>query len=308
MLGVRRVAAVLGASRSSPSLLLAPLGVRHAGNLKEVKNRMKTVENISKITSSMKMVASAKVRALEASLKQAKAAAASTNSVFKEYNLNDTEGKNLILAMTSDRGLCGGVNSIIGKTIKAMLEANPATKNSRKIMIVGEKGVGTIRRLYSQNIVRSFSELSKQPPTFPQAAGITQAVMAEDFDTLTVVYNEFKNVVQYNTRTVHLPSYNRLTDEAKGAKADVVAKMQQFEQESDGLEAMYEFHLANSLYYYLLEQGTSEMSARMTAMDNATTNAKDMIGRLRLKYNRTRQAVITTELTEIISGAESLKG
>ncbi|KAJ8902355.1 hypothetical protein NDN08_006762 [Rhodosorus marinus] len=288
---------------------------RGMANLKAVRNRMRSVSSISKITKAMKMVAAAKLRGVQTKQELARPFSKAMADFFKHLE-DSTEGaqtptagsgepeskKKLIIPMTSDRGLCGGVNSSVVKDVKAMYRTETMRGD---IMLVGDKGRDALTRVAAKDIVVSFKDAFKTPPTFTQVCVIAEEVLNRPVDTITIVYNQFKSVIsQIVTRQV---VYGLSFLEENAARFDEY----EFETDLDGAAAfrdLYEFQLATQLYSAMLENSTSEQAARMSAMDNATNNAKDMLSRLTLTYNRQRQAVITSELIEIISGAEALKG
>eukprot|EP00699_Malawimonas_sp_californiana_P001798 EC716185.1.p1 GENE.EC716185.1~~EC716185.1.p1 ORF type:complete len:175 (+),score=82.18 EC716185.1:28-525(+) len=165
-------------------------------------------------------------------------------------------------------------------------------------MIVGEKGQATLRRDMSKRISYVFLELSKQPLTFGAAAAIAERVAAAKADQLTIVFNYFKSKIAFETVRRPLLSYKALEESKIESGA--------FEFDTDSLPSLYEFQLANTIFSALVENTTVELSSRTMAMDNASRNANQMIDRLQLFYNRSRQAVITKELIEIISGAAAV--
>uniref|UniRef100_A0A7S2ZZ81 ATP synthase subunit gamma, mitochondrial n=1 Tax=Rhodosorus marinus TaxID=101924 RepID=A0A7S2ZZ81_9RHOD len=288
---------------------------RGMANLKAVRNRMRSVSSISKITKAMKMVAAAKLRGVQTKQELARPFSKAMADFFKHLE-DSTEGaqtptaasgepeskKKLIIPMTSDRGLCGGVNSSVVKEVKAMYRTETVHGD---IMLVGDKGRDALTRVAAKDIVVSFKDAFKTPPTFTQVCVIAEEILSRPVDTITIVYNQFKSVISQIVKRQVVYGLSFLEENA--ARFDEY----EFETDLDGAAAfrdLYEFQLATQLYSAMLENSTSEQAARMSAMDNATNNAKDMLGRLTLTYNRQRQAVITSELIEIISGAEALKG
>eukprot|EP00276_Gloeochaete_wittrockiana_P006678 CAMPEP_0184654342 /NCGR_PEP_ID=MMETSP0308-20130426/12036_1 /TAXON_ID=38269 /ORGANISM="Gloeochaete witrockiana, Strain SAG 46.84" /LENGTH=319 /DNA_ID=CAMNT_0027090291 /DNA_START=44 /DNA_END=1003 /DNA_ORIENTATION=- len=285
-------------------------GVRYMASGKEVKNRMKSVGNIRKITKSMKMVAASRLRGaqtrMEVAVPYGKALSTFLESPTGESPATIISGKGvklLVIGVTSDRGLCGGINSTVVKAAK--IELNQQTKSGTElaIAVLGDKGRPMLQRDWSNSFLLSTSELYKKPLTYLTASLVADKVLAQPFDQVVVIFNHFKSVIAYDLVKQPISSTSTLMTRATEFDA--------YEWEGDKPELMqnlFEFNLANSLYSALLESSTSEQAARMTAMDNATSNAGDMINKLQLSYNRSRQSQITTELIEIISGAESLKG
>eukprot|EP00698_Gefionella_okellyi_P020703 TRINITY_DN6542_c0_g1_i1.p1 TRINITY_DN6542_c0_g1~~TRINITY_DN6542_c0_g1_i1.p1 ORF type:complete len:313 (-),score=82.40 TRINITY_DN6542_c0_g1_i1:39-977(-) len=281
--------------------------VRGMATLKEVSNRIRSVKNIAKITKSMQMVAASKLRRAQQKMDQARAYAGGVKGFVERPQSEEEKAaiamgggevaatgakKHLVVALTSDRGLCGGVNSAVAKQVKALAKK---TTDELTIVVVGEKGQASLRRDLGGKVSVSFLELSKQPITFASAAAIADRIVAMNPDSLTLVHNLFKTKIAYDT----------VLSELKTLKSLEAGKVEfgQYEFDTPVLQNMYEFYLANTIYHGLAENAAVEMASRTMAMDNASRNANDMIERLQLFYNRSRQAVITKELIEIISGA-----
>jgi len=204
--------------------------------------------------------------------------------------------KHLLVLMTSDRGLCGAVHTSIAKEAKAQLLAKAADSDI-KIICVGDKSKAILQRLYSQHILMSGNEIGRQPPTFGDASRIAQAILTSgfDFDQGEIVFNRFKTVVSYKTSKMPIMTAATVSQKEKLTEYDSI--------DDDVLQSYTEYSLVSLIYYALKECATSEQSSRMTAMDGASKNAGEMISKLQMQFNRTRQAVITRELIEIISGA-----
>lgn len=202
--------------------------------------------------------------------------------------------------MTTDKGLCGGVNSILCRMTKQLLTRLDAEGKSYELIVLGEKGKGQLRRVYGDKIVASLSDRAL-PYNFELASAISQEIVSRDFDSVHLVYNEFKSAIAY------IPSIKSI--QPKRDPTDPIFNSFEVEPNNDPetLENFFEYTLATQVLHSLLENATSEQSSRMNAMENASKNASEMIGKLTLQYNRARQARITTELIEIISGASALK-
>lgn len=268
--------------------------------LKEIAIRLKSVKSIQKITKSMKMVSAAKFARAERDLKAARVFGACSGSLIEKSGVEAPEKgtSELHVLISSDRGLCGAVHSSISRAIKAMMKESDGV--NRKFVIVGDKVRGQLARLFPDNILVHFTELGRLPPRFSEATLVAQSIFESgiEFDAGKIHYNQFKSAISYNTTTMPVYSEQSLNDsEALTA----------YENESDCLQDISEFSMASAIYYAMKESATSEQSARMSAMDNATKNAGEMIDSLTLKFNRTRQAVITNELIEILSGAAALE-
>merc|ERR1712002_624588 len=275
---------------------------RGMANLKAIAIRLKSVKNIQKITQSMKMVSAAKYSRAERDLKAARPYGEGAKSFYTSADVQPNEAdapKELYVAMTSDRGLCGGVHSSICKTIRNELLTKPNLDNVG-IVCVGDKSRAQISRLFAKNILCVGSEIGRLPPQFGDAAKIATAILNSgfEFDAGKMYYNEFKSVVSYKTSEMPIYSLNAVNNADKLSVYDSL--------DADVLQSYMEYSLASLIYYCLKEGACSEQSSRMSAMDNSSKNAGEMIEKLTLTYNRTRQAVITGELIEIISGAAAL--
>ncbi|XP_015585226.1 ATP synthase subunit gamma, mitochondrial [Cephus cinctus] len=287
---------------------LVPLAVaqqqqqRGMATLKSISIRLKSVKNIQKITQSMKMVSAAKYNRAERDLKQARPLGEGTKIFYESAEIAPPEDapKKLVIAVTSDRGLCGAVHTGVARNIRDALLANPADRENTKIICIGEKSRAILSRLFANNILFVASEVGRKPPTFIDASKVAAEVLNSgyDFGSGRIVYNKFKSVVSYNVD--NLPLYE------KGAvsKAPKLSVYDSLDEEV--IQSYLEFSLTSLLFYSMKEGACSEQSSRMTAMDNASKNAGEMIDKLTLTFNRTRQAVITRELIEIISGAAAL--
>ncbi|XP_067640697.1 ATP synthase subunit gamma, mitochondrial [Eurosta solidaginis] len=273
---------------------------RGMATLKSISIRLKSVKNIQKITQSMKMVSAAKYSRAERDLKAARPYGIGAQQFFEKTEIQPGEGeekKKLLIAMTSDRGLCGAVHTGIARHIRNELAVDD-TKT--KIFCVGDKSRSILSRTYGKNILMVANEVGRLPPTFLDASKIAHEVIKTgyDFNEGQIVYNKFKSVVSYQLST--LPVYSTPTVE----KSEKLALYDSLD--SDIIQSYLEYSLASLIFYTMKEGACSEQSSRMTAMDNASKNAGEMIEKLTLTFNRTRQAVITRELIEIISGAAAL--
>ncbi|CAO3666016.1 unnamed protein product [Rhizopus stolonifer] len=269
---------------------------RNMATLKEIQQRLKSVQNIEKITKSMKMIASTKVTKAQRSMEAARAFGASSNSLFENAETKAAEGsKDLFVATSSDRGLCGGIHSSVSKAARRAVNESPESP----LVVLGDKPKAQLSRVFRKNLVVTFNQIGKDIPSFEEASSIVDVIKAQDveYDTAKIIYNKFKSVIAYEAETI--PVYNEAT--FKNSPNFAV-----YEIEDDVLANLQEFNFANSVYWALVEGHASEMSAKRTAMENATKNAGEMIGKLTMTYNRGRQAVITNELIDIITGASAL--
>lgn len=274
----------------------------HQATLKDVRIQLKSITNIQKITATMKMVSAAKYSRAERELKPARVYGAGAQAVAENAQLTAEEEKpnHLLVLISSDRGLCGAIHSSIAKAIRAeLLVADPSIDH--KLVICGDKVKAILARTHNDNFLQSFNELGRKPPLFEEAAFIAEQIQTSgyEYDVCKIYYNKFKSVISYSLTKQDVFSLQTLSTAETMLQYDDV--------DEDVLRNYQEFNMANLLYLALKESACSEQSARMTAMDNATKNAGDMIQRLQIVYNRTRQAVITTELIEIISGCVALE-
>ncbi|XP_046369541.2 ATP synthase subunit gamma, mitochondrial-like [Haliotis rufescens] len=275
--------------------------VRGMATLKDIRIRLKSVTNIQKITKSMKMVSAAKFSRAERELRPARPYGLGAKAFYEKAEVEQDENQpnHLIVAVTSDRGLCGGIHSNVVKHIRSTLGAQKPGIDT-KIVCIGDKSKAMLQRQYPKNILMSFNDIGKRPPVFADATLIASAMLESGYkyDHGTMIFNIFKSVVSY--RTTEQPLFS--LDSVNGAE-----KLNLYDSlDEDVVRSYNEFALVSLLYYALKEASCSEQSSRMTAMDAASKNAGEMIDKLTLTFNRTRQAVITRELIEIISGASAL--
>lgn len=285
-------------------------------NLRDIKKRIKSVKNTQQITKAMKMVSAAKLRRAEESVKQARPYANKMLGVLSSLALRADSSAHPLLArrevkkiavivITSDRGLCGAFNSGIIKKADSFLRLNKMNYESIGLTVVGRKAADHYKRNGGQinkehtNILYGFG--------YHTAAGIAGDIISaytnEEVDEVYLLYNEYKSALVQEAMMERLLPITPLEGETEMSVVDYI-----YEPNKDSiLEEILPKHVEIQVYRALLESIASEHGARMAAMDSATRNAKDMIGRLTLYYNRARQATITKELVEIVSGAEALK-
>lgn len=275
---------------------------RGMATLKSIQIRLKSVKNIQKITQSMKMVSAAKYARAERDLKQARPYGEGAQQFFEKAEVapaEATEKKKLLIAMTSDRGLCGAVHTGVARTIRNELNEGNNADNT-KIICIGDKSRSILQRLFGKNIIFVANEVGRLPPTFIDASKIAHEILNSgyEFTEGKIVYNKFKSVVSYQCTDMPIYSAPVVESSEKMAVYDSL--------DADVIKSYLESSLASLIFYSMKEGACSEQSSRMTAMDNASKNAGEMIDKLTLTFNRTRQAVITRELIEIISGAAAL--
>jgi F-type H+-transporting ATPase subunit gamma len=291
-------------------------------SLKDLRNRITSVKATRKITKAMQMVAAAKLRRAQEAATAARPYAERMDAMLGNLGRRANPanaprllvgtGKDeahLLIVMTAERGLCGGFNSNIAKLARADAARLRADGKAVKILTVGRKGADNLRRDWGSRIVDRVDLRGHKQITFAIASEIAQKVLAlfdaGEFDVATLYFSEFKSVITQKPTALQLiPAKIPQANGAAGAGSQAA-----YEFEPDENEILAELlprNLSTQVYRGLLENAASEQGARMSAMDSATRNAGDMIDKLTLRYNRTRQAMITKELIEIISGAEAL--
>lgn len=269
-------------------------------SLKQLSMRIKSTTSTAKITKAMKMVAAAKLKGAERMMLAARPFASQIGSLMQPV-LSPKEGDEppettVLLAISSDKGLCGGINSRVVKEVKLMT----AGENPPKVMVVGSKGRDGLARTHSQYLDKTIDETYTMPVTFSMASFIAEQLLTHEVDEYTMLYNKFKSVISFDVVPMTMKS---------PAALGMSGVMDEFEfegEKEDVLANLYQFNLATQIYSAMLENVTSEQASKMTAMDSATTNANELVSKLTIVYNRRRQAKVTTELTEIVAGAESV--
>jgi len=291
-------------------------------SLKALKMKITATESIKKITSSMKMVAASKCRGAEQRLLAGRPFAAAVNAIFPQpdreldesnniFRLNTSNDSNHISMVASDRGLCGGVNTYVAKTAKFGIADLEENDKAVDVSIYGDKGRAQMARLYGDKLRETVEECYKKPMNFTQASALSNVVLDADAAMTHIVFNKFKSIIQYDTSVFEMSNLTKQDDidttDTEGPFAHLAAYDFEPELKGEALANFKEFTTAGVLYGCLIEGSCSEETSRMSAMDNATKNAGEMIDTLTIKYNRARQACITTELIEIISGASALE-
>eukprot|EP00287_Rhodomonas_sp_CCMP768_P010794 CAMPEP_0196733176 /NCGR_PEP_ID=MMETSP1091-20130531/12341_1 /TAXON_ID=302021 /ORGANISM="Rhodomonas sp., Strain CCMP768" /LENGTH=311 /DNA_ID=CAMNT_0042076533 /DNA_START=66 /DNA_END=1001 /DNA_ORIENTATION=- len=291
-----------------PAADVVARGDRQA-SVKALRLRLASVKSIQRITKTMKMVAAAKLKGFQTRMTEARPLGERVTFLVEQMpaaleEMAASETTNLLLPMTSDRGLCGGVNGNVAKATKALLHELPA--DTTKLFVIGSKGEGLLKRTHGNMLVRSVSDAYSKPTSFALASEIAEEVIASmKYDKATLIYNKFKSAIAYDTLSETVDSPETMEDRL----AQIGEKFEFDDEftESLHLNDMMQFALAAKLYSRMLESATSETSARMQAMENATKNCGEMIDKLTLDMNKARQAVITQELSEIVSGAAAVE-
>lgn len=269
---------------------------RSMATLREIEMRLKSVRNIEKITNSMKVIASTKLAKAQRAMQAAKTYGIANNEVFN--NAEATEGgKKLFIVISSDKGLCGGIHSSVSKATRRAIAKEGASESP--LIVIGDKSKSQLMRVHSKNAVLTFNQIGKDIPTFADAAEVTDLIVQSGvkYDSVHLVYNKFVSAIAYESAVMEVLSEEALKNSPN---------FKVYEVEDDATKDLAEFSLANAIFSVLVEGHATEMSSRRNAMDGASKNAADMITSLQMKYNRGRQAAITNELVDIITGASAL--
>ena len=290
-------------------------------SLDDLKKRIKSVKSTQKITKAMKMVAAAKLRRAQESAERGRPFSEKMNNIILNLSrsISDKDnaskfligtGKNathLCVVITADRGLCGGFNTNICRKAKNYFEKILKENKILKIITVGSKGNDQLKRIYGKYIIEKINFKGFRKITYKEAEDIGKIIIKlfneSQFDVCKIFYNKFKNVI------TQIPQEQQLIpiEGEKKKEGKMSENFYEFEpEENEILNDLLPRNISTQIFKAFLENAASEQGSRMTAMDNATRNAGDLVDRLTINYNRSRQAAITKELIEIISGAESL--
>ena len=290
-------------------------------SLDDLKKRIKSVKSTQKITKAMKMVAAAKLRKAQESAEKGRPYSQKMQNIILNLTKSINDPQNapkllvgtgqdktyLCVVLSADRGLCGGFNSNICKLAKTNFKKILNEGKELKIINVGIKGLDQIRREYGKYIIKKFSFKDKKKITFSEAEIIGNEIIKlfeeKQFDKCILFYNNFKNVI------TQIPQAQQIIPAEQNTVKETDDNLLSYEfepEEDEILEDLLPKNISTQVFKAFLENAASEQGSRMTAMDNATRNAGDLVDKLTINYNRSRQASITKELIEIISGAESL--
>jgi len=288
-------------------------------SLDDLKKRIASVKSTQKITKAMKMVAAAKLRRAQESAEKGRPYSEKMNNVILNLSNGISDKENapkllsgtgqekthLCVVITSDRGLCGGFNSNIIKKAKSYFSKILDAGKELKIITVGSKGNDQLKRVYGDKIIENISFKESKNANYFDADKVGKMVIekfeAGEFDVCTIFYNQFKNVITQIPQAQQIIPLNNEGEENSSEES------YEFEPDEDEiLSNLLPKNISTQIFKAMLENSASEQGSRMSAMDNATRNAGEMVDKLTIEYNRSRQAAITKELIEIISGAESL--
>ena len=289
-------------------------------SLDDLKKRISIVKSTQKITKAMKMVAAAKLRRAQESAEKGRPYSDKMNNIILNLSngISDIDNApkllsgtgedkvHLCVVMTSDRGLCGGFNTNIIKKAKLYFQKILDEGKTLKIITVGTKGYDQLKRLYGDNIIERISFKESKNINYFDADKVGKIVIEKfekkEFDVCAIFYNQFKNVITQIPQEQQIIPLNTSEKEENSSEDNY-----EFEPEEDEiLSNLLPKNISTQIFKAMLENSASEQGSRMSAMDNATRNAGEMVDKLTIEYNRSRQAAITKELIEIISGAESL--
>ncbi|MDC3034248.1 F0F1 ATP synthase subunit gamma [Candidatus Pelagibacter sp.] len=289
-------------------------------SLDDLKKRIASVKSTQKITKAMKMVAAAKLRKAQESAEKGRPYSEKMNNVILNLSSGISDKENapkllsgtgnkkvyLCVVMTSDRGLCGGFNSNIIKKAKSYFSKILSEGKELKIITVGSKGNDQLKRMYGDKIIENISFKESKNANYFDADKVGKIVIDKfensEFDICTIFYNQFKNVITQIPQAQQIIPLN-----SEDSEDNTSEESYEFEPDEDEiLSNLLPKNISTQIFKAMLENSASEQGSRMSAMDNATRNAGEMVDKLTIQYNRSRQAAITKELIEIISGAESL--
>ena len=290
-------------------------------SLDDLKKRISSVKSTQKITKAMKMVAAAKLRRAQENAEKGRPYSEKMNNIILNLSSGIADKQNapklltgsgeeklhLCIVLTSDRGLCGGFNSNIIRKAKTYFQKILNEGKTLKIITVGSKGYDQLKRVYNENIIEKISFKESKNTNYFDADKVGKIIIdrfqKKEFDVCTIFYNQFKNVI------TQIPQEQQIIPlkASEEKKEPLDENSYEFEPEEDEiLGNLLPKNISTQIFKAMLENSASEQGSRMTAMDNATRNAGEMVEKLTIQYNRSRQAAITKELIEIISGAESL--
>jgi len=289
-------------------------------SLDDLRKRIKSVKSTQKITKAMKMVAAAKLRKAQENAEKGRPYSEKMNNIILNLSNSITDKENapkllvgtgnekvhLCIVLTADRGLCGGFNTNIVKKAKFFFKKIESEEKSLKIITVGSKGYDQLKRIYGNQIIEKISFKDSKVANYLDAEIVGKKIIElfrkNEFDICTIFYNQFKNVI------TQIPQEQQIIPlKSSEVKENSVDDNYEFEPEEDEiLSNLLPKNISTQIFKAMLENSASEQGSRMSAMDSATRNAGELVDKLTINYNRSRQAAITKELIEIISGAESL--
>jgi len=283
----------------SSRLILQPQ-TRNMATLREIKNRMKSVQSVRKITNTMKTVAASRLKAAENLKDLVVPFGQTTVTGFGSYQSPTEIKRHLIVVIATDRGLCGAVNSsVIRKTREVVRQLPPDTFD---IVCIGEKSRGALQREFASAIIMTVTGLDRKPLSLIDISFLADELVKRPYDNIHIIRNEWVNALTFNTKEFQYPSLSNVLKDERFPEIWFDT-----DDESGAISDFYSYWLSSILFSSLIENAAVELASRRAAMDGAAKNASEMIRSLTLAFNRKRQAIITNELIEIISGAEGLQ-
>ena len=292
-------------------------------SLKDLRNRISSVKSTKKITSAMKMVAAAKLKRAQDNAEKTRPYATKMQEVVSSLTKKTSQGNfkfskkkdnskktSLLLVCSADRGLCGGFNGSIIKFTKKLAEQLKTNGGNTKFIFIGKKAYQALKRLYSESTVDNISDFANPAIKFEVASSVRDKILSlyekDEISECFLIYTKFKSAISQSVEAIKLLPVEVEKNNTKIEKDENLISYDYEPSEEVILDEIIPRNIAVQIHSGLLENLASEQGSRMTAMDNATRNANDMIDNLTLFYNRSRQALITKELIEIISGAEAV--
>ncbi|KAF4977259.1 hypothetical protein FZEAL_6199 [Fusarium zealandicum] len=285
----------LRAATAAQARAAVPSSAATYATLREIEDRLKSIRNIEKITKTMKIVASTKLTRAQRAMNNSRSYGKTSNEVYENAEtkaLESEDKKSLIIVCSSDKGLCGGIHSGLSRYVRRL----SAQGEAFDLVLIGEKAKAQLSRTNAKGIQLTFSGIGKDVPTFADAQAIADQIvqLPTEYTDVKILYNSFINAQSYEASMIEAFSEEAITQSPNFSA---------FEIDDEAIGNLREYSLSNSLFWALAEGHACEQSARRNAMDNASKNAGEMINKYQILFNRTRQAVITGELVEIITGA-----
>jgi F-type H+-transporting ATPase subunit gamma len=277
--------------------------VRTAVSLKDIRGRIKSIGSIAKLTKTMQLVASSRMKAATVRAENASHLQSGPTKALSVVESDKEQGQNLVITVVSDKGMCGSVNNQAAKFARSVVREDPTRYF---VTSIGTKATGLFAAEFPDNFVMSMRDLGKKEFSFAETSLAAEQLLSTStkggYDGVSIIYNQFKNVITYIPTETSIPGVSQLNKNLNKFSA------YEFDDvEETTLRDLFEFQVASTLWGAVNSSRNSELAARMTSMDNATKNANKIVGALTVQYNRGRQAAITTELVEITSGAAAVQ-
>jgi len=274
---------------------------KNVSTIRDLRSRLKTIQTIKKITSSMKNVAASKLKQAERAKEAVQPFLNATKLLLKDIPAAGDATTQAFVVLTSDRGLCGSANSNVIRYTNRTIRAIPSA--AFEIYVVGDKGRNGMVRNFKTQVMAGASNLGKKSLAFSDVGPLMEKIVTSPADKITIISNKYINSILFEIQALEFPSKTKVVENWRE-----LFKAYDIEgDEKDIISDMYDFYIHSLVYGAIIENAACELSARMSSMDNATRNANEMIHKLNLDVNRKRQAGITKELNEIVSGAAAVE-